>query len=47
MSKILLIEDDLTYSKIISKFLEKNGYEVMNSTKVSEGLSYFHENGSF
>lgn len=43
MSKILLIEDDLTYSKIISKFLEKNGYEVMNSTKVSEGLSYFEK----
>ncbi|MDO6440086.1 sigma-54 dependent transcriptional regulator [Cyclobacterium sp. 1_MG-2023] len=43
MSKILLIEDDLTYSKIISKFLEKNGFEVMNSTKVSEGLSYFEK----
>ncbi|MDN3688204.1 sigma-54-dependent transcriptional regulator [Cyclobacterium jeungdonense] len=38
MAKILLIEDDLTYSKIIKNFLEKNGYEVSCSTKVTEGL---------
>lgn len=38
MAKILLIEDDLTYSKIIKNFLEKNGYEVTSSTKVTEGL---------
>lgn len=38
MAKILLIEDDLTYSKIIKNFLEKNGYEVTSNTKVSEGL---------
>ncbi len=39
MIKILLIEDDLTYSKIIKNFLEKNGFEVFTSTKVSEGFS--------
>ncbi|WP_162418848.1 sigma-54-dependent transcriptional regulator [Cyclobacterium roseum] len=38
MAKILLIEDDLTYSKIIKNFLEKNGYEITSSTKVTEGL---------
>ena len=43
MAKILLIEDDLTYSKIISKFLEKNGYEVISSAKVAEGLSFYEK----
>ncbi|WP_339717328.1 sigma-54 dependent transcriptional regulator [Cyclobacterium amurskyense] len=43
MAKILLIEDDLTYSKIISKFLEKNGYEVISSAKVADGLSYYEK----
>src|SRR5690606_24383089 len=36
MKKILLIEDDLTYSKIIKKFLEKNEYNVITTTKLSE-----------
>src|SRR5690606_37279823 len=31
-----LIEDDLTYSKIIKKFLEKNEYNVITTTKLSE-----------
>jgi len=43
MAKILLIEDDLTYSKIIKNFLEKNGYEVLSSTKVTDGLSHFEK----
>jgi len=43
MAKILLIEDDLTYSKIISKFLEKNGYEVISSARVAEGLSFYEK----
>ena len=43
MAKILLIEDDLTYSKIISKFLEKNGYEVYSSTRVTEGLGHYEK----
>lgn len=44
MAKILLIEDDLTYSKIIKNFLEKNGYELSCSTKVAEGLQAFEKN---
>ncbi|NHE59755.1 sigma-54-dependent transcriptional regulator [Cyclobacterium plantarum] len=43
MTKILLIEDDLTYSKIIKNFLEKNGYEVLSSTKVKDGLGHMEK----
>ncbi|MFC4874490.1 sigma-54-dependent transcriptional regulator [Negadavirga shengliensis] len=39
MNNILLIEDDLTYSKIIKNFLEKNGFELVTSTKVNDGLA--------
>ncbi|HSI76384.1 MAG TPA: sigma-54 dependent transcriptional regulator [Lunatimonas sp.] len=39
MSKILLIEDDLTYSKIIKNFLEKNNYAVNQVYNVTDGLS--------
>jgi two-component system, NtrC family, response regulator HydG len=41
MSKVLLIEDDLTYSKIIKNFLEKNGYKVEACTGVEAGKSLF------
>lgn len=36
MKKILLVEDDLTYSRIVKTFLEKNGFAVEASTKVKE-----------
>lgn len=39
MKKILLVEDDLTYSKIIKKFLEKNEYIVTTATKSSDAYS--------
>ncbi len=39
MKKILLIEDDLTYSKIIKKFLEKNDYSVVAATKLVDAYS--------
>ncbi|MFD2202477.1 sigma-54-dependent transcriptional regulator [Shivajiella indica] len=39
MGKILLIEDDISYSRIIKNFLEKNGFEIFTANKVSEGLS--------
>lgn len=41
MSKVLLIEDDLTYSKIIKNFLEKNGYKVEACTGVETGKGLF------
>lgn len=39
MAKILLIEDDISYSRIIRNFLEKNGFEITSTNKASEGLS--------
>lgn len=37
-AKILLIEDDLTYSKIIKNFLEKHDYEVDQTSKINEAF---------
>lgn len=34
MKQILLVEDDLTYSRIVKTFLEKNGYAVQTTVKV-------------
>jgi len=39
MKKILLVEDDLTYSKIIKNFLQANGFEVTAVQKVAEALN--------
>ncbi|KEO74473.1 sigma-54-dependent transcriptional regulator [Anditalea andensis] len=39
MKKILLIEDDLTYSKIIKNFLQANSFEVIPVQKVSEAFT--------
>lgn len=36
MPHILLVEDDLTYSRIVKTFLEKNSFEVTTTTKVKE-----------
>ncbi len=36
MKHILLVEDDLTYSRIVKTFLEKNGFAVQAATKVKE-----------
>ncbi|MCH7411229.1 sigma-54 dependent transcriptional regulator [Belliella sp. DSM 111904] len=38
MKKILLIEDDLSYSRIIKNFLERNGYNVETADSVKNGL---------
>jgi len=40
MKKILLVEDDLTYSKIIKNFLQANGFEITAVQKVAEGLNF-------
>lgn len=39
MAKILLIEDDISYSRIIQNFMEKNGFEVRSAQKTSDGIS--------
>ena len=36
MSHILLVEDDLTYSRVVKTFLDKNSFEVTTTTKVKE-----------
>jgi two-component system, NtrC family, response regulator HydG len=37
---ILLVEDDLTYARIIKNFLTKNGFEVQEVHQVSEAKNY-------
>jgi two-component system, NtrC family, response regulator HydG len=41
MAAILLVEDDLTFSRILEGFLSKNGYQVTISNKGKEGLKIF------
>ncbi len=36
MKHILLVEDDLTYSRIVKTFLEKNGYAIQTCIKVKD-----------
>jgi two-component system, NtrC family, response regulator HydG len=46
MAAILLIEDDLTFSRILEGFLSKHGYQVTISNKGKDGLKTF-QNKSF
>lgn len=41
MKNILLVEDDLTYSRIVKTFLEKNGFVVQTAVKVKEAQQFF------
>ncbi len=41
---ILLIEDDLTYARIIRNFLEKNGYLIKEVHQVAEAKNYLRKN---
>ncbi|SFB25556.1 sigma-54-dependent transcriptional regulator [Algoriphagus aquimarinus] len=41
MKHILLVEDDLTYSRIVKTFLEKNGFSVQTAIKVKEAQQLF------
>lgn len=43
MAAILLIEDDLTFSRILEGFLSKNSYSVTVAHKGKAGLHVFHE----
>lgn len=38
MSKILIVEDDLTFSRILTAFLEKNGFDVKVKHSVTDGI---------
>lgn len=39
-----MVEDDISYSRIIKVFLEKNGFQVNATERLSEGLSYIKSN---
>jgi two-component system, NtrC family, response regulator HydG len=41
MASILLVEDDLTFSRILEGFLTKKGYQVTVSNKGKDGLKAF------
>jgi two-component system response regulator HydG len=41
MAAILLVEDDLTFSRILEGFLSKHGYQITVSNKGKEGLKLF------
>jgi two-component system, NtrC family, response regulator HydG len=43
MASILLIEDDLTFSRILEGFLKKHGHQVTVCNKGKDGLKTFHE----
>ncbi|HEX8060676.1 MAG TPA: response regulator, partial [Cyclobacteriaceae bacterium] len=38
MAAILIVEDDLTFSRILTAFLQKNGFEVKGAHSVKESL---------
>src|SRR5258708_29809951 len=46
MAKILLVEDDLTFSKMLQNFLQKNGHEIIAASNVKTGLKFL-EQGTF
>lgn len=46
MAKLLLVEDDLTFTKLIQNFLIKHGYEVESCTDIKSGLTAIR-GGSF
>lgn len=44
MASILLIEDDLTFSRILEGFLTKKGYHIKTAHRGKEGLRVFQDN---
>ncbi|MCS4433594.1 sigma-54-dependent transcriptional regulator [Aquiflexum gelatinilyticum] len=44
MQKILLIEDDITYSRIIRNFLEKNNFQVQSANSISQAMPVIQSN---
>jgi two-component system, NtrC family, response regulator HydG len=44
MQKILLVEDDISYSRIIRNFLDKNGFEIVTKEKITESISFLNTN---
>ena len=40
---ILLVEDDVVFSKMLSRFLERNGYDVIGCYTLEEAEKYIEE----
>ena len=43
MASILLVEDDLTFSRILEGFLKKHGHQVAICNKGKDGMKSFHD----
>ncbi|MDF2431768.1 MAG: two-component system, NtrC family, response regulator HydG [Mucilaginibacter sp.] len=43
MAKILLVEDDLTFSQILQNFLQKNGHEIICASNIKNGLKLWEQ----
>jgi two-component system, NtrC family, response regulator HydG len=44
MAKILIVEDDLTFSQMLQNFLEKKGHDLHVANTIKQGIKYATEN---
>ena len=44
MAKILLVEDDLTFSQMLQNFVQKNGHEITAASNIKTGLKLLEQN---
>jgi two-component system response regulator HydG len=44
MAKILLVEDDLTFSQMLQNFVQKNGHEITAASNIKTGLRFLEQN---
>src|SRR6201986_2577413 len=44
MAKILLVEDDLTFSQMLQNFVQKNGHEITATSSIKTGLRFLEQN---
>lgn len=44
INKILIVEDDVVFCKMLTRFLSKNGYEVLDAQTASQAFQHLREN---
>ncbi|MDB5088896.1 MAG: sigma-54-dependent Fis family transcriptional regulator [Mucilaginibacter sp.] len=44
MAKILIVEDDLTFSQLLQGFLQKHGHEIITAASIKDGLKSIAQN---
>lgn len=44
MAKILIVEDDLTFSQLLQGFLQKHGHEIITAANIKDGLKAIAQN---